>query len=75
MSEISYADLRWLKLDIQRVVTVGTMVDKLDLTRVDEIEFADLMPGTGHGPGGWADIAQIEVYGLPVERNAAAKQS
>jgi hypothetical protein len=73
VSEISYADLRWLKLDITRVVTVGTMVDKLDLTRVDEIGFADLMPGSGHGPGGWADVAQIEVYGRPVARDAAAK--
>jgi hypothetical protein len=48
-------------------------VDKLDLTRVDEIGFADLMPGSGHGPGGWSDVAQVEVYGQAVAR-AAAKQ-
>jgi hypothetical protein len=68
VSEISYADLRWIKLDIKRVVTVGLLVDKLDLTKVDEMGFADLMPGSGHGPGGWADVAQIEVYGDAVPR-------
>ncbi len=68
ISEIPYADLRWLKLDIARVVTVGTFVDKVDLTKVDEIGFADLMPSSGHGPGGWADVAQIEVFGKPVAR-------
>lgn len=68
VSEISYGDLRWIKLDIARVVTVGTFVDKPDLTKVDEIGFADLMPSSGHGPGGWADVAQIEVFGKPVER-------
>ncbi len=72
VSEISYADLHWIKLDIKRVVTVGTMVDKIDLTKVDEIGFADLMPASGHGPGGWADVAQLEVYGHPVARHAPA---
>ena len=68
VSELSYADLRWLKLDIERVVTVGSFVNDVDLTKVDEIGFADLMPSSGHGPGGWADVAQIEVYGKPVAR-------
>ena len=68
VSEISYADVRWLKLDIERVVTVGTVVENPDLSKVDEIGFADLMPGSGHGPGGWSDVAQIEVYGKPVAR-------
>ncbi len=71
VSEISFADLRWVKLDIARVVTTGTFVDKVDLTKVDEIGFADLMPSSGHGPGGWADVAQVEVFGKPVARAAA----
>lgn len=71
VSEISYADLRWLKLDIERVVTTGVFVDKVDLSKVDEIGFADLMPGSGHGPGGWSDVAQIELYGKPVARAGA----
>jgi hypothetical protein len=49
-------------------VTQGTLLDKVDLSKVDEIGFADLMPGSGHGPGGWSDVAQLEVYGKPVTR-------
>ena len=72
VSEISYTDVRWVKLDIARVVTTGPFLDKVDLTRVDEIGFADLMPSSGHGPGGWADVAQVEVFGKTVSRTAAA---
>jgi hypothetical protein len=72
ISEVSFADLRWLKLDMARVVTVGTLLDKVDLTKVDEIGFADLMPGSGHGPGGWSDVAQVEVFGKPVARSDKA---
>ena len=68
VSEITPSDLRWLKLDIARVVTTGNFVEKVDLSRVDEIGFADLMPGSGHGPGGWVDVAQIEVYARAVPR-------
>jgi hypothetical protein len=71
VSEISFADLRWLRLDIGRVVTVGNFVDNLDLSKVDEIGFADLLPSSGHGPGGWSDVAQVEVFGKPVPRTAA----
>jgi len=73
LSEIALADVRWMKLDIARVVATGTLLDKADLTRVDEIGFADLMPGSGHGPGGWSDVAQVEVYGNPVARTAQAQ--
>ena len=68
VSEISYADLRWLKLDIARVVTTGAWLEKVDLTKVDEIGFADLIPSSGHGPGGWSDVAQVEVYAKAVAR-------
>jgi len=67
-SEFSLADVRWLRLDIERVVTTGNFVEKVDLSKVDEIGFADLMPGSGHGPGGWIDVAQFEVYGKAVAR-------
>ncbi len=73
LGEIAFADLRWMKLDIARVVATGTLLDKVDLTRVDAIGFADLMPGSGHGPGGWSDVAQVEVYGNPVARTAQAQ--
>jgi hypothetical protein len=68
ISEFSLSDVRWLRLDIANVFTKGNFVEKPDLTKVDEIGFVDLMPGSGHGPGGWVDVAAIEVYGRPVKR-------
>jgi hypothetical protein len=67
-SEIPFADVRWLRLDITNVVTKGTFVEKPDLTKVDEIGFADLTPGSGHGAGGWSDVATIEVFAKAVKR-------
>ena len=67
-SEITPTDLRWLKLDIDRVVTVGKWIARPDLTQVDAIGFADLMPGSGHGDGGYINVGRIEVYGNPVKR-------
>jgi hypothetical protein len=40
-----------------------------DLSKVDEIGFADLMPGSGHGTGGWIQLGGIEVYGKSVPRD------
>ncbi|MEO8306638.1 MAG: hypothetical protein ABI616_01190 [Pseudomonadota bacterium] len=68
LSELFFADLRWTKLDIARVVATGPVLDKVDLTRVEAIGFADLMPGSGHGPGGWSDVAQVEVYAKSISR-------
>jgi hypothetical protein len=68
VSEFSVGAVRWLKVDPERLVTTGNFVDKPDLTRVDEIGFVDLTPASGHGPGGWSDVAQIEVYGKAVNR-------
>jgi hypothetical protein len=67
-SEFSLADVHWLRLDVNAVVTKGNIVDKPDLSKVDEIGFVDLVPGSGHGPGGWIDVATIEVFGKPVKR-------
>jgi hypothetical protein len=67
-TEFSIASVRWLKLDPERLVTLGNYVDKPDLSRVDEVGFVDLMPASGHGPGGWSDVAQIEIYGNAVAR-------
>jgi hypothetical protein len=71
-SEFSLADVRWLRLDIERIVTTGNIVDRPDLSKVDEIGFADLMPGSGHGAGGWSDVAQIEVYAGSVPRTGSS---
>jgi hypothetical protein len=68
-SELAVANVRWLPLDITRVVTRGqTWVEKPDLTRVDEVGFADLLPGSGHGWGGFVNVGRIEVYGRAVSR-------
>jgi hypothetical protein len=67
-SEFAVANVRWLRLDIDRVVTRGTWVEKPDLSRVDEVGFADLLPGSGHGWGGFVNLSRIEVYGTPVKR-------
>jgi len=68
VSEISFADLKWLKVDPARAVTTGNIVDKIDLSKVDEVGFIDLMPGSGHGAGGWVDVAEVEVYANKVAR-------
>jgi hypothetical protein len=73
-TEFAIASVRWLKLDINRVVTTGgglsldRWVDHPDLSKVDEIGFADLIPGSGHGPGGFVNLARFEVYGKSVKR-------
>jgi hypothetical protein len=67
-TEFSVASVRWLELDPERLVTIGNFVAEPDLTKVDEVGFVDLLPSSGHGPGGWSDVAQVEVYGKPVPR-------
>jgi len=67
-SEFALSQVRWLPLDITRVVTVGQSFAHPDLSKVDEIGFADLMPGSGHGWGGFVNVGRIEVYGRPVPR-------
>jgi hypothetical protein len=78
-SEFSLANVRWIKLDPNKVVTVnngpGTSpnnevwIPNPDLSKVDEIGFADLMPGSGHGTGGYIQLGNIEVYGKVVPRS------
>jgi hypothetical protein len=70
-SEFYLSEVRWLKLDGPTVQTKGTLLDKVDLSKVDAIGFADLTPGSGHGTGGYSDVAWIEVYGKPVKRDTA----
>ena len=68
-TEFYLADVRWIKLDIAKVQTKGTLLDKVDLSKVDEIGFVDLTPGSGHGLGGFSDVGWVEVYGKPVRRD------
>jgi hypothetical protein len=66
-SEFAVSAVRWLPLDIARVVTVGQAWAKPDLSKVDEVGFADLLPGSGHGWGGFVNVGRIEVYGRAVK--------
>ena len=69
--------MRWLPLDITRVVTRGqSWVEKPDLTRVDEVGFADLHPGSGHGWGGanyviWNGTGSLMLQSPPTAENFA----
>ena len=76
-SEFYFFGVRWVKLDPARIVTLGArgslgaaaaFVANPDLSKVDEVGFVDLIPGSGHGPGGWINVGNIEVYGKPVKR-------
>lgn len=66
-SEFPIAPIRWYTLNPDKVVTTRP-VEKPDLTKVDEVGFADLMPGGGHGSAGWINVGRFEVYGKPVKR-------
>jgi hypothetical protein len=70
LSEFNLAEMRWIKLDIDRVVTRGQWLSAsaVDFAKVDEVGFTDLMPGAGHGDGGFSDMGWMEVYGKPVPR-------
>jgi len=81
LSEFSLANVRWIKLDPERVVTLNSgaaaanpngeiWAPNPDLSKVEEVGFADLMPGSGHGTGGWIQLATIEVYGKTVPHAA-----
>jgi hypothetical protein len=80
--QISFSECRWLKLDPVRGVTLGAWVENPDLSRVDEVGYFDVIPGSGvHTEGlpveklpappvgGWIAVPSFEVWGQPVRRN------
>lgn len=75
VSEFSFYDLHWRRLDIDKVVEWrdGLWVRNPDLSKVDEIGFTDLMTGSGAGQGGSSRVDWIEVYGNPVSRETGAR--
>src|SRR5665213_533589 len=46
--EFFLSEVHWLKPDMPKVQTKGDVLDKVDLSTVDAIGFADLTPGSGH---------------------------
>jgi len=80
-SEVSLSEVRWLKVDPERGVTLGTWAPNPDLSKVDEAGFFDVIPGSGvrvdgvpveklpNPPvGGWVAIAALELWGKPAIR-------
>jgi hypothetical protein len=64
-AEFSFADFRWHALDIKTIIE-SKPVEKLDLSKVEEIGWTDLMTG-GSTPAS-SRVDWIEVYGWPVQR-------
>lgn len=42
--------------------------DARDLSRVEEVGFVYWIHGSGHGSGGYVNVASFELYGTPVKR-------
>ena len=57
-------------LDAETLTTKGQLLATMDLSKVDEVGFVDLTPGSGHGFGGFSNVGWIEVYGKAVARSA-----
>jgi len=80
ISEFSLTNVRWIKLDPEKIVTLNSganptnevWVPNPDLSKVEEIGFVDLMPGSGHGTGGYIQLGNIEVYAKPVPRSTTS---
>jgi hypothetical protein len=86
-SEVSFSEVRWLKLDPVRGVTMGNWLQDPDLSKVDEVGFFDVIPGSGvrvggvpvekiPAPpvGGWIAMSAFELWGKAVSRNAKASE-
>lgn len=74
-TEFSISDVRWLRLDIDKVVAKGSWLVNPDLSKVDEVGFVDVIPGSGHGQGGYSVLTTFAVYGKPVPREPGAENS
>jgi len=66
--EFVIKDINWRRLDITRMVTVGEWPTSVDLTQVDEVGFGDLLPGSGHGEGGFVAVVDMSVWAQPGKR-------
>lgn len=68
VTEHNFSEMRWMRLNAAKVAPTGNLLPTVDLSSVDEFGFADLLAGSGHGPGGWGDVAQIELYATAKDR-------
>lgn len=67
--DFNLAQVKWLVVDPATLATKGVFLPEVDLSKVDEIGFIDLTPGSGHGFGGYSTVGNIEVYGKAVPRS------
>jgi hypothetical protein len=81
-SETYFVDIvRWRELNPTTMgearAKAGEPLWKIDLnlSKVDEIGFTDLMAGAGHGTQGNVAVDWIEVYGNPVKRTVSQSQA
>jgi hypothetical protein len=77
-SEITFADIRWLPLDLNQVLLDGNNNwVNVDLSRVDEVGFTDLAPGSAssHGAAARSNVDWIEVYGKAVPRSGTSSSN
>jgi hypothetical protein len=80
--DISFTDVRWLRLDPVRGVTLGGTWVVPDLSKIDEIGYFDVVPGSGvwsaegqpvekqpaPPAGGWIAVSAFEAWGQQVSR-------
>jgi hypothetical protein len=65
--EVAFSNMRWYLLDPQKVIVLTELV-RPDLSRVDEVGLAMLMPGGGHGIAGSANLSNVDLFAYPVPR-------
>jgi hypothetical protein len=65
--EVAFDGMRWFKLNPQKVATT-VEVKNPDLSKVDEVGFADLAPGGGHGVSGAFNLSTVELFAKAVPR-------
>ena len=65
--EVAFSNMRWYTLDAEKVVVLTEFV-RPDLSRVDEVGLAMLMPGGGHGIAGSANLSNVDLFAYPVPR-------
>ncbi|HEY4028887.1 MAG TPA: hypothetical protein VGM25_00965 [Caulobacteraceae bacterium] len=74
VSDLIIADLRWREVDTKNMNDINppgnaAWLPQPDLSKVAEIGFTDLQPGSGHGvQAGSSRVDWIEVYGVRVPR-------
>jgi len=75
-SELLISDIHWRVLESETVTLArgSPWVDHPDLTQVEEVGFTDMTRSRRYS-GGLTRLDYLEVYGVPVTRNAQSKKN